>query len=50
MSNESPLLFVLKTIKFIGTFFLDFFNLVTQSTSACILSLFVDDAQLHKLY
>ncbi len=50
IDNLSPLLFVLKIIKFIGVFFSDFFIFLTQSTSAWILSLFEGDAQLNKLY
>jgi len=46
----SPLLFVLNTIKLIETGLNIFFNFNTQSTSACMLSFSVNEAELNKLY
>ena len=48
--NVSPLLFILNTIKLIETGFNLFFNFNTQSTSACMLSFSVNEAELNKLY
>ena len=50
IDNLSPLLFVLKIIILMGDNLCDLFIFFTQSTSAWILSLFIDEALLNKLY